>query len=161
MNTNESVKPEGVPPAAHLPLQLRRILVPLDFSGASRRALDYAVPLAEKFNAKIILVHVVPPQVYASEVGVEVYTQAELHAAAMKTMEKRAVELVPPALLQETQVRNGQPYEEIVRLAQELDVDLIVMTTHGYTGVARIFLGSTAEQVIRHAPCPVFAVRRR
>jgi nucleotide-binding universal stress UspA family protein len=150
---------EPIPPAC-LPLEVRHILVPLDFSGASRQALDYAVPFAQEFGAKITLVHVIPPQVYYP-LGVKLYEEAEVFEAAKKTLASRAAELVPPELLRETALCRGHPYEEIVRLAQETDADLIIMTTHGHAGVARIFLGSTAERVIRHAPCPVLAVRRR
>ena len=161
MKTEPNQKPEAALPPMRFPLQVRHILVPLDFSGASRQALDYAVPLAQKFEAKITLMHAVPPQIVYPEAGMAVVDEAELTEAAKKTMALRTVELVPPALLKEAVVRNGRPSAEIVRFAQEQDVDLIVMTTHGYTGFAHAFLGSTAEQVIRHAPCPVLAVRQR
>jgi nucleotide-binding universal stress UspA family protein len=66
-------------------------------------------------------------------------------------------ELVPVNVL----VRRGKPYHEIATFAKERDIDLIIIATHGYTGLKHLFLGSTAERVVRHAPCPVLAVRER
>lgn len=160
MNATETKPPEAAIPSERAPIRVRHILVPLDFSGASRQALDYAALLAEQFGAKITLIHVVPPQI-VYEGSMAIPDEAELMAAANNTMTSRASELVPPLLLKNAVVRNGRPCAEIVRFAQEQDVDLIVMTTHGYTGLAHAFLGSTAEKVIRNAPCPVLAVRRR
>lgn len=140
--------------------EIQRRWIRRGFQPASRQALDYAVPFARTFGAKITLAHVIPAQIYYP-LGIQLYDEAEVYEAAKEAFAAGEAKLLPPELLRETALCRGHPYEEIVRLAQETDADLIIMTTHGHAGVARIFLGSTAERVIRHAPCPVLAVRRR
>jgi nucleotide-binding universal stress UspA family protein len=144
-------------------LTLRRILVPLDFSGKSRQALDFAVPLAEQYGGKISLIHVVEP-VYSypppGDAGVAVFPARTAAEASRERLVELARELVPPDLLGRTLVRTGRAYLEIVAAADEMDADLIVIATHGYTGLQHALVGSTAERVVRHAHCPVLTVRR-
>ena len=135
--------------------RLLRILVPLDFSGKSRQALRYAVPLAQKFAAKIHLVHVLQP-VGKSELA---DLQQLKHAAIKRLGEMSA--LLPPRLRTGNAVLVGKPAEEILALAARNNIDLIVLTTKGLTGLKRVLVGSTAEHIMRHAPCPVMSVRRR
>jgi nucleotide-binding universal stress UspA family protein len=145
-------------------LRLRRILVPLDFSGKSRQALDFAVPLAEQYGGKIFLIHVVEP-VYSTapfpgEMAVAEVNVRPVSEACKKRLLALARELVTPNLLGRTMVRIGRAYLEIIDAADELEADLIALSTHGYTGLKHVFLGSTAEHVVRHAHCPVLTVRR-
>ena len=145
-------------------LRLRRILVPLDFSGKSRQAFEFAVPLAGQYGGKIFLLHVVEPA-YAypygpGEIGVAPLDPRPIVEGAKKRLSAMARELIPPDLLGRTMVRVGRAYLEIIAVAERLDVDLIVITTHGYSGLKHVLLGSTAEHVVRHAPCPVLTVRR-
>jgi len=145
-------------------LLLRRILVPLDFSGKSRQALEFAVPLAEQYGGKIFLIHAVEP-VYAypygsAEMGVSPLDPRPIVEASEKRLSTLARELVPPGLLGKTLVRTGRAYPEIIDAADELEADLIVIATHGFTGLKHVFVGSTAERVVRHAHCPVLTVRR-
>jgi universal stress protein A len=147
-------------PTARL-LKLERILVPMDFSSASERALDYAVTLASKFEARITLIHVVeiisgPADPTFGYVPVD---DGPRVAASAKRLEKTGAEMIPPALLETTLVRHGHPYHQITTAAEELGTDLIVISTHGYTGLTHVLLGSTAERIVRHAPCPVLTVR--
>jgi len=155
-------KPRSAEPTR---LRLRRILVPLDFSGKSRQALDFAVPLAEQYGGKIILIHVVEPipayPPFPGEVGVAAVNAVPAAEASQKRLASLACELVPAELLAETTVRHGRAYREIIDAADELGVDLIVIATHGYTGLKHVLLGSTAEHVVRHARCAVLTVRRR
>lgn len=142
------------------PFHLRHILVPIDFSGISRQALDVAVPLAKKFAAKISLLHVVPPNTYPPAFGLlldatSVAEKAERELAAV------ARRHIPATLRNVTLVSTGQPAREITDAVRRLKVDLLVLTTHGHTSLAHVVLGSTAEQVVRYAPCPVLTVRRR
>ena len=144
-------------------LRLKRILVPVDFSPPSRKALPYALSFAAQFGAEIILLHVVEPAIYPTEMG---YVPAEIetmyHSMHLTTSEKLADlarEQVPASIPSQTMVRVGAPFQEITLAAQELKVDLIVIATHGYTGLKHVFMGSTAERVVRHAPCPVLTVR--
>lgn len=142
---------------------LKRILVPIDFSDASREALRYAWSFADKFKARILPLHVVEPMVYPTDVAfapltVEFPVQVSL-PAMRKRLHQWCMEVVPGRLLDKPMVKQGQPYHEIARAAQSLKMDLIILSTHGYTGLKHVFLGSTAERVVRHATCPVLTVR--
>jgi nucleotide-binding universal stress UspA family protein len=136
--------------------RLQRILVPLDFSGKSRQALRYAVPLAQKFAARIHLVHVLPDpgRLPRDE-------QIRRRMAALKRLGQTAAQLMPPRLHAENAVLTGKPADAILALAEKNGIDLIVLTTKGRDGLKRALIGSTAEQIMRHAPCPVMSVRRR
>ena len=135
--------------------RIQHVLVPLDFSGKSRQALRYAVPLAQKFAARIHLVHVLPPPGKA-----ELAALAQLKHEAIKRLGEMSA-LLPPQLRAGNAVLVGKPAEEILTLAERNNIDLIVLTTKGRTGLARVLVGSTAESIMRHAPCPVLSVRRR
>lgn len=145
-------------------LKLDRVLVPLDFSGESRQALDFAVPLAEKYGGKIFLIHAVEPvpayAPYPEQLGFASVNPRLVGEASQERLSVLARELVPPEVLARTIVRTGRAYREIIRAADELETGLIVMATHGYTGLKHVLLGSTAEHVVREAPCPVLTVRR-
>jgi nucleotide-binding universal stress UspA family protein len=135
--------------------RLQHLLVPLDFSGKSRQALRYAVPLAEKFSAKIHLVHVLPP---AQKKGGD--DLPLLRAKAQRRLESMAALLLPPNFQTENLVLSGNPARQILVAAETVDADLILITTRGETGLRRVLLGSTAEHVMRHAKCPVVSIRR-
>lgn len=143
----------------------RRILVPLDFSGKSRQALAVALPLAQRYGGRILLIHVVEPvYTYApfpSGSGAALPDPHPLGKKARETLGALADELVPRKLLARTIVRAGQAWHEIVEAANETEADLIVIATHGFTGLKHTLLGSTTERVVRHARCPVLTVRRR
>jgi len=144
------------------PLKLRRILVPLDFSGHSRQALKAAVPLARRYGGKITLVHVVPPPVALSPLpgGGQYLVPRDNDgavSAAKAHLDGLATKLVPRELLERTLVREGSAYHEITSAARTLKIDLIVIATHGHSGLRRVLIGSTAERVVRHAHCPVLA----
>jgi len=149
------------------PFRLKNILVPIDFSDFSRKALKYALPFAEKYGAKLTLLHVVEPRVYP-ENYFDVLVPAEMEQVNMQlaaTSRKRLAELrrqeVDPKITSDILVRMGKPYAEIIRAVKECDIDLIIIATHGYSGLKHVFMGSTAERVVRHAPCPVLTVRQR
>lgn len=140
--------------------RLKRILVPVDFSGCSRKALRYALPFAEEFEASIILLHVVSPFLPPAELAMVDVSEIELkmrETGARELDKLRAT--VAREVPVETALRVGRPDTEIVRAARELEADVIVLSTHGRTGLAHVLMGSTAEQVVRHAGCPVFVVR--
>lgn len=141
--------------------KIRSILVPVDFSRPSEKALDYAASLAGQFGAKLILLNVVEPfptpDFAYSPMALDdnvIVAQAKEHLK--KVLTRRGLEA---GLVEKILVRHGSPYTEITDAARTLKVDLIVISTHGYTGLAHVFLGSTAERVVRHAPCPVLVVR--
>lgn len=145
--------------------RIRRILVPLDFSGASRQALPAAIALAEKFRARIVLVHVVAPQlqpVLPPAMGMA-FTPMPVRGArtqAATQLHERGEKLIPRDLYERSIVSLGHAASEIVAVAERIDADLIVVSTHGHSGVKRFLMGSTAEQIVRHAPCPVMTVRQ-
>lgn len=144
-------------------LKVRRILVPLDFSEKANKALNYAIALADEMGARIILMHVVEPVYVSAEPGFTYVTQQTEtleQRAGRARMRKIADELIPEGLFDKAIVRLGSPYHEITTVARSLGVDLIVLATHGRTGLSHALMGSTAERVVRHAHCPVLTVRR-
>lgn len=141
--------------------KLRRILVPIDFSGISRHALRYAVPLALEYRAKITLLHAIVPPPYPTEMGVILLHDETATRTAQKELIRLSRKLIPTVARGEIVVCRGQPYSEITLTARRLKIDLIVLTTHGHTGLKRVLLGSTAERVLRHAHCPVLSVPER
>jgi len=150
-------------PGSNPGITLKQILVPIDFSDCSLRALDLAFTIAQPFAAKLTLLHVVEPAVYQqSYLGVtpslEESTQTLVEAGRerLAALSKKRVGL---RLRTESLVRVGRAYSEIPDTASALSADLIVMGTHGYTGLKHILLGSTTERVVRHATCPVLTVR--
>lgn len=161
------VKPgstQGGSEAAILPplLQLKEILAPIDFSEGSEKALRYACKLGEQFGSVVTLLHVIQPLVYPAELGYPPTVVDSLDESARTRIEERLAAAAAGAPIEvRTLVRTGQPYHEIAATAKELDIDLIVIATHGWTGLKHVLMGSTAERVVRHAPCPVLTVRER
>jgi universal stress protein A len=147
-----------------LPVRVQSILVPVDFSGPSRKALDYATVLAQQFNAKLTLLHVIEPVAtpdFAATFPL-VMENDETKATAKQRLEKLAQSAgIPPGTVEKILVRFGRSFHEISDAARTLKTDLIVISTHGYTGLKHVLLGSTTERVVRHAPCPVLVVRQR
>jgi universal stress protein A len=144
---------------APLITHLKKILVPLDFSETSLKALRYAVPFALQFGAKITLVHIVRPPLYNSEgLYPEPFAPENLVAMKEDLLGIRNAK-IPADVPVEIIVRYGHAFEDILAIAREIRSDLIIATTHGYTGIRHLLLGSTAENVVRRAPCPVLVVR--
>lgn len=145
-------------------IELRRILVPTDFSKFSQIALVYATAFAEKFAAELYLLHVVQDLAVFIPDMITVApppspTVAEMTRAVHDAFDRIVKENQLERLTIHREVREGTPFYEIVRFAQEQDIDLIVMGTHGHTGLAHMLLGSVTEKVVRKAPCPVLTVR--
>jgi nucleotide-binding universal stress UspA family protein len=145
-------------------IDLRRILVPTDFSKHSQRALIYAAALAEKFGAEIFLLHVVqdfavflPDLVTATPPALP--PRDQLTSAVREALERTVRENHVEGLRLHPEAREGTPYHEIVTFAREKEIDLVVMGTHGRTGLAHLLLGSVTERVVRRSPCPVLTVR--
>lgn len=141
---------------------LKSILVPIDFSAAGRAALKYGRRFAEQFGAKVTLLYVIEPIPYPDFASVPAMeTRATARAAKLKLEELALNAGLPAAGLDGCVVRVGSPFQEIIAAARSLKTDLIVISTHGYSGLKHVLLGSTAERVVRHAPCPVLVVRQR
>jgi nucleotide-binding universal stress UspA family protein len=141
--------------------KVKRILVPIDFSDCSKKALQYALPLAKEHQAAITLLYVVAPAYSAGEYGGIDYAQLEasMKDGGEKELAKLAIDEVGGEVSTDTLVRVGSPPREIVELARSLPADLIVISTHGRTGLKHVVLGSVAEHVVQRAPCPVLVVR--
>ncbi len=156
LGPTETQMPEGTA------FRLKKILVPVDFSACSNKALQYAQPFAKQFGADLILLYVVEPYLPVPEM-----TTVDWDLIASRMREGGEAELakikatVPPEISATTELRVGTPAVEVVRAAKDLDADLIIISTHGRTGLAHVFLGSTAERIVRHASCPVLVVRER
>ena len=136
-------------------MQIRSILLPTDFSECGNYALSYAASLARTFGASIICINVIEPIV--PTVGYSGMTEPLPIADITEQLEDSAERELPK--LAEELVVHGEAASEIVRAAKERDVDLIVISSHGRTGLGRIIFGSTAESVVRHASCPVLVVK--
>jgi nucleotide-binding universal stress UspA family protein len=171
VRTVRTAKPRRTRPAVSAPpatgsmvsLGLHSILVPIDFSIHSKNALKYAIPMAEKFGAKLHLVYVVEPTIYPADLG---FGQVVLPGVEDELREKGAAELqslidkeIAGRVDASSAVRTGNPHHEILNEAEERGVDLIVVATHGHSGVEHMLFGSTADRIVRHAHCPVLTVR--
>jgi nucleotide-binding universal stress UspA family protein len=147
------------------PMQIRTILLPTDFSECGNYALSYAASLARTFKASIICINVIEPIV--PTVGYSGMTEPLPIADITEQLEDSAERELPKlaecdecsGIDVEELVVHGEAASEIVRVAKERDVDLIVIASHGRTGLGRILFGSTAESVVRHASCPVLVVK--
>jgi nucleotide-binding universal stress UspA family protein len=154
------------PTEAQLPEQtlfkIKRILVPVDFSDCSRKALDYAVPFAKQFGAEIVLLYVVQPYVPVPEMSAVDWDAiaSNLRKSGKSELAKLRARLKDDVPIK-IELRVGRPDFQIVEAADDLAADVILLSTHGRTGLGRVFLGSVAEHVTRYAHCPVFIVRER
>lgn len=144
-------------------MKIDRILFATDFSEGSDHALPYAVDMARQYGAKLYFVHVIFDVAktagwYVPHVSIdEIYRDME--QSARSELEKIYIDEMRGFSNIEYKVLKGIPYEEVCKLAAEQKVDLIVLGTHGRRGIDRMLFGSTAEQVVRNAPCPVLSVR--
>lgn len=146
-------------------MEIRSILVPIDFSECGNYALSYAASFARIFGASIICLHVIEPLV--PTVGYSGMTEPlpmadisdQLEVSAERELPKIAESEEYAGLEVEELIVHGEAASEIVRVAKERGVDLIVVSSHGRTGLGRILFGSTAEAVVRHASCPVMVVK--
>ena len=138
-------------------LPIRTVLHPTDFSDEARPAFVFACALARDYRAKLVLVHVVPPtRVFAPD-GIAVpFPPEEPYDIHAKLARMRPDD---PAVEVEHHVLEGDPAAEVLKLAEAGHADVIVMGTHGTTGLLRLLMGSVAEHVMRKAPCPVLTVR--
>jgi len=148
----------------HAAIAIKKILAPTDFSPASEKGLKYALRFAREFGAEVTLLHILEPIVPFAFEGLPMRLPVEETgwsdaARALKAVEVSARQKGVSTVRAMT--RQGIASHEIVDAAKEFDVDLIVMATHGYTGLRHFCIGSTAERVVRAAPCPVLVVREK
>jgi nucleotide-binding universal stress UspA family protein len=153
-------------------MKLRRVLAPTDFSRFSGFALEWAANLAEALQAELILLHVVAEEegrIFEEVIGEGAAVQIPkgIRQSVIEERQKKfqeQIDIVLPrsmknALKMERILLIGVPFLEIIKTAKEKDVDLIVMGTHGRTGLTHVLIGSVAERVVHHAHCPVLTVK--
>lgn len=149
-------------PFAHLEPVFRRILVPTDFSHRSEVAVAYAVELARKMRGQLTLLHVLPePSAFDYNIGG--YPREEWDQSKEEAEKKLAAALAHAKLTfleVDAILRTGLDlHDEIVRAAKNISADLLVLSTHGYTGWKHLLFGSDAEKILQHAPCAILIVR--
>ncbi len=139
----------------------RNILCPIDFDANSPGALEFAGNIAQETGAKIHLLHVVPWTVAAVPIDAS-QVLAELKQSATTRLRQLAMEKLDGRVANEVIVTVAtDPGAEVVRLAEELKADVVIMATHGRKGLSHLVLGSVAERVVRESPCPVLTLRAR
>jgi len=142
-------------------IQFRKILCPVDFDDNSLSALDYAVELAQVNGATLYLLHVARTPAPDMDAPIAIGPHPHWEQAAEDRLKEIVSQRLEGKVAHQVIVRGGIPETVIAEVAGELDVDLIVMATHGRTGLAHLILGSVAETVIREASCPVLTVKPR
>ena len=145
---------------------IRRILHATDYSKASRRARENAIEIAKDYDAELWVVHViVPTTAYISEQefgGAELYVKLEENARqeAESSMKRLMTSLAKTKIKAKSLLLRGTPHEQIVKAAKTKKADMIVIGTHGRTGLSKLFMGSVAGRVVTMASCPVLTVRQ-
>ncbi len=144
-------------------MQIKTILFPTDFSQGARAAMDHAISLAKDYQSKLIILYVIqdisiaewyiPSSLSATDL------MEDMQKSAWNEMDKWVAEVSQTVKDVEKMVVRGVPFVEIIKTAKERQADLIVIGTHGRTGIDHMLFGSTAEKVVRKAACPVLTVR--
>ncbi|HHT9111008.1 MAG TPA: universal stress protein [Candidatus Brocadiaceae bacterium] len=143
-------------------INIKNVLCPVDYSVYSEKALHYAIEFAEKYQAKLYLMHVLDirvydindPDLYNVNI-VDKETIEKLRARLLKCVSEETKGKIPVEAI----VIQGVPFTEIITAARDYKIDMIVIGTHGRTGLSHAIMGSVAEKVVRKSPCPVLTVR--
>lgn len=144
-------------------LKLRTVLALSDLSAVSMQALHYAIPIADRFQADLHLayVHENGQEFSVDEMSHLLHESAEIRTRAFWKRAGAGAERVSPLRAESCHVLIGRAYRTVCDFAPEIAADLLVLATRGHTGLARVFLGSTAERIVQFAPCPVLVTRQR
>jgi nucleotide-binding universal stress UspA family protein len=141
----------------------KEIVVATDFSEYSLRAIEYGAEIAAKFESHVTLVYVVEPVLQTADLTWTTVDFEELNKSHREMAEKQIGKIVeekfPKGVRCDTAVLFGKPFVEILKCAKDRGADLIVMATHGRGAISHLLMGSTAEKVVRKAPCPVLTVK--
>ncbi len=142
---------------------IKKILVPIDFSDYSKSSLKYAINFVKQFHAELFLIYVVEPVIYPPDFSMGQIAipsvDLDMDKRAAEELNKLAQKEIPEEIKVHNIVKTGKPFLEIIDTAAEEDIDLIIIASHGHTGVEHLLFGSTAEKVVRKAPCPVLTLR--
>jgi len=140
--------------------KFKKILVPVDFTEYSNQAISYAEMLAKTLQGKILLFHVIEQFTYSVSDTIQVMDHyTTLKEIAQQMLDTKKKQVAKKGLVVETRVLKGNPALEIVKYSENKRTDLIVMGSHGRTGIQHLVLGSVAERVVRMASCPVLTVK--
>lgn len=142
---------------------IKKILVPVDFSPYSQSALKYAKSFAEKLDAEIICVYVIEPLIFPADFSMGQISFPVIDAETTERAKNEMNSLINNEFGETNSIksiiRTGKPFIEINEAAREINADLIIIASHGHTGVEHLLFGSTAEKVVKKAPCPVLTLR--
>jgi universal stress protein A len=143
--------------------RIRRILVPVDFSANSRKSVAYALAFAKQCGASVAFLHVIQVNYAYGELGAIDFSalEREMRSGALKELDGLVADTRSAGHEVTSILREGSPAKVIAEVAGEMATDLLVISTHGYTGLKHVLMGSIAEQVVRYAPCPVLVVRQQ
>jgi universal stress protein A len=160
--TNEALtKKSGPAGRRRTPLKLARILVPVDLSEWSGRAVDYALDLASQFGGEVILLHILEPLAYPGNGVIPLSAAGELRAEKEEIRAILASYTAGSNVHARFLVQTGRAWVEICKVARDERCDLLVLCKHGATGITKALMGSVADKVIHHAPCAVLALKPR
>ncbi len=143
-------------------ITLKKILCPIDHSDCSKEALRYAVTFAMKDKAKLLLLHVI--DIRSFNEGLDAMSTQIPNEETIEQLRVKLLDCIPVEIRDdmdiEAIVAQGIPFAEIISTAKEKEIDMIVIGSHGRTGISHMMLGSVSEKVVRKAPCPVLTVRQ-
>ena len=143
-------------------ITLKKILCPIDHSDCSKEALKYAVSLAMKDEAKLLLLHII--DIRSFNEGLETMSAQIPDEETLKQLRAKLLDCIPEEMRDDMEVEalvvQGIPFAEIISTAKANEIDMIVIGSHGRTGISHMMLGSVSEKVVRKAPCPVLIVRQ-
>jgi len=141
---------------------IKKILITTDFSEFSRYAFGYATTLAEKFEAELIILHVIQPTITPSDIAWAApppNLSGEHDELVKQSLERLVDKLIPNSIKSRTILSHGSPAREIIETGRKENADVIIMSTHGLGGLSHVLFGSTAEKVVRKSSCPVLIIR--
>ncbi len=142
-------------------VEFGKILIPTDFSESAENASLYALSLAEKYGSKIYVAHVIEPFTYTSDLGIDMGDQYQvMEATAKKFLDDIVTSIKEKHIDVEGILLSGEPFVEIIKYVKQEQINLIIMATHGRSGIEHMLLGSVAEKVVRKSPCPVLTVKK-
>lgn len=142
-----------------LEVNLRQVVFPTDFSDYSLQVLPYAVSLCRMFDARLTLVHVAETPLFMPEMLPQTTVEIEIEQRTQAEQQLHRAACTAVGVNVDTEVRMGQPHRQIAEVVAERGADLVVVPTHGYSGIRHVLFGSVAEKVVRSAPCPVMTIR--
>ncbi len=143
-------------------ISLKKILCPIDHSDCSKEALKYAVSFAMKDNAKLYLLHVVDIRTFNE--SIDTMSKQIPDEETLKQLKIKLLDCIPDEIREDMNVEalviQGIPFAEIISTAKSNDIDMIVLGSHGRTGIVHMMMGSVSEKVVRKAPCSVLTVKK-